>query len=355
MSTAALFERLAPRYDELWTETAIGRAQRDAVWRVTDKLFCAGDRVLDVGCGTGEDAAHLVGRGISVRAVDASPAMVVRARARGVSAEVLDVGQVGSLRDLEGTRGNPSPERRLPASAQDAIMSALRVAPARGMKTRAGRLPIGRRMPSGPTVPYKKLDGAITDLRLAGETTCPVTIGPGATLGDSLEGMERRTLAATGQAKACPTTELRGARLSLPNLFFDGVISNFGALNCVEDIASVARALGALVRPGGHVAICTMGRFCLWETLYYAARFRFKKALRRISGRAGDVYYPTVRQLRADFSADFELLYWTGIGMLVPPSYVKLPTSVVHLLARLDRLPFLRACADHRLLVFRRK
>ena len=89
MSSAALFERLAPRYDELWTDTAIGRAQRNAVWRVVDELFHAGDHVLDLGCGTGEDAAHLMARGVSVRAVDASPAMVAQARARGVAADVL--------------------------------------------------------------------------------------------------------------------------------------------------------------------------------------------------------------------------------------------------------------------------
>jgi hypothetical protein len=131
--------------------------------------------------------------------------------------------------------------------------------------------------------------------------------------------------------------------------YFDGALSNFGALNCVEDLKPIARALGTLVRPGGHVAICTIGRFCAWEMLYY------KKAFRRWTGRAGDIRYPTVRQFRADFAADFELRYWTGIGMLVPPSYVKLPARIVHILARLDRLPFLRACADHRLLVFKRK
>jgi hypothetical protein len=92
-----------------------------------------------------------------------------------------------------------------------------------------------------------------------------------------------------------------------------------------------------------------MGRFCAWEMLYC------KKAFRRWRGRSGDVYYPTVRKLRADFAADFELRYWTGIGMLVPPSYVKLPARAVELLARIDRLPFLRACADHRLLVLERK
>ena len=95
MSSAALFERLAPRYDELWTDTPVGRAQRDAVWRVIDQLFRAGDCVLDIGCGTGEDAVHLSARGVLVHAVDASPAMVARARERGVAAEVMRAEDLG--------------------------------------------------------------------------------------------------------------------------------------------------------------------------------------------------------------------------------------------------------------------
>jgi len=151
------------------------------------------------------------------------------------------------------------------------------------------------------------------------------------------------------QSRAIDAHQLPIEQLSQLHASFDGALSNFGALNCVEDLAPVARALGALIRPPGYLAICTIGRFCAWEMLYY------KKALRRLPGRSGDVYYPTVRQLRATFAPDFELLHWTGIGMLVPPSYVKLPARIVHTLARLDRLPFLRACADHRLLVFKRK
>jgi SAM-dependent methyltransferase len=240
--SSALFERLAPRYDELWTDTPVGRAQRDAVWRVVDELFHAGDRVLDIGCGTGEDAAHLAARGVLVSAVDASPAMVARARERGVAAEVMRAEDLGK--------------------------------------------------------------------------SAPMSRG-------------------AADTSVCAT--------------YHGAISNFGALNCVQDLAGVARALGALVRPGGYVAICVIGRFCAWEMLYY------KKAFRRWGGRAGDIRYPTVRQLRADFAPDFELLYWTGIGMLVPPSYVKLPARIVRLLARIERFAPLRACADHRLLVFKRK
>lgn len=231
MSTAALFERLAPRYDELWTDSAIGRAQRNAVWRAVDPLFRPGDRVLDIGCGTGEDAAHLVSRGVSVHAIDASPAMVARASAReGFSVEVR------RAEDLDGLNGS-----------------------------------------------------------------------------------------------------------------FDGALSNFGALNCVEDLAAFAHSLAPRIRRGGRVAICVIGRFCAWEMLYP------RKALRRLPGRSGDVYYPTVRKLCGDFAPDFELRCWTGIGMLVPPSYVKLPAQAVRMLARLDRIAFLRSLADHRLLIFERK
>ena len=316
MSTAALFERLAPRYDELWTGTAIGRAQRNAVWCVVDRLFLPGDRILDIGCGTGEDAVHLAAGGVSVLAVDASPAMVARASARGVAAQVMRAEDLGRLTDV----GRAASLRfRTPEVAEE-----FRSAWERDLSL---------------STASESRPGRHECLRHENELTANSTTSE----------VRRVVSASAGQENSAPMS--RGAADTL----FDGAISNFGALNCVEDLAPVARALGALVRSGGYLAICTMGRFCAWETLYYSARFNFKKALRRLPGRAHDVRYPTVRKLRADFAADFELRCWTGIGMLVPPSYVKLPARFVNLLARLDRLPLLRACADHRLLVFERK
>jgi hypothetical protein len=71
------------------------------------------------------------------------------------------------------------------------------------------------------------------------------------------------------------------------------------------------------------------------------------------------VYYPTVADVRAAFAPDFELQRWTGIGLCVPPSYVKLPALLVGCLAACDRLlarlPLLRALADHRLFLLVRK
>lgn len=237
------FDRMAARYDALWTNTAIGRAQRNLVWSEIDGLFHAGERILDIGCGTGEDAEHFAARGVHVYATDASPAMVRLARERGVTATVCDAEELGR---------------------------------------------IGRS--------------------------------------------------------------------------FDGAISNFGALNCVGNLSAVAVSLASLVRPGGRVAICLMGRFCAWEALYYAARFEWRKAWRRTRGARYHeilVHYPTVAEVRTAFAPDFELRRWTGIGLLVPPSYVKLPAVLVRVLAACDRmlahLPLVRALADHRLFLLVRE
>jgi ubiquinone/menaquinone biosynthesis C-methylase UbiE len=69
----------------------IGRAQ-DAIVRLAEEGLIAGD-VIDVGCGTGENALYLASRGISVLGVDAAPTAIARAREkaqlRGSSATFL--------------------------------------------------------------------------------------------------------------------------------------------------------------------------------------------------------------------------------------------------------------------------
>jgi SAM-dependent methyltransferase len=92
-----VFDQLAPAYAELWSEAPEGRRQRQQVWREIDGLFHRGQRVLDLGCGTGDDALHLASRGVEVLGIDASPAMVKAARDRGVAARELAIESMDTL------------------------------------------------------------------------------------------------------------------------------------------------------------------------------------------------------------------------------------------------------------------
>lgn len=88
MSTNALeaaprpapFDAVAAAYDAEFTDSVIGQAQRRAVWRELDGAFRAGQRVLEINCGTGVDALHLARRGVEVLACDSSSRMIEVAR-----------------------------------------------------------------------------------------------------------------------------------------------------------------------------------------------------------------------------------------------------------------------------------
>ncbi len=175
------FDALAPSYNAMWTDTPRGREQRAVVWREVDPLFHVGDRALDLGCGTGDDAVHLRGLGVEVVGIDASLQMVEVAQGRGINASLL----------------------------------------------------------------------AIEDLaRLGG--------------------------------------------------FFSGAISNFGALNCVADLRTVAMQLARMIQPGGPVAISLMGRFCLTDW-----RHAIQRWLGHTHWRGMEIYYPTSRRVRAAFAEGF--------------------------------------------------
>ena len=91
------FEQIAPEYAALWSETSRGQAQREQVWKELDGRFHSGDRVLDLGCGTGDDAVHLKARGVEVLGIDSAAGMIEIARARGVVARRLAIEDIGLL------------------------------------------------------------------------------------------------------------------------------------------------------------------------------------------------------------------------------------------------------------------
>ena len=256
----APFDVLAESYDRIFTDSLIGRAQRDAVWRQLDATFQPGQRVLELNCGTGVDALHLAERGVRVDAFD-------------VSAAMIDVAS-----------------RRLAA---------------------------GWRLPA------------------------------------------RFEVLATEE-------------LDTIDSVYDGAFSNFGGLNCVQDLRQVAANLARVVRPLGHVLLCLASRFCVCETAWWLAHGKAAKAFRRLRkggisvelspGSIVHVQYPTAREVRRLFAPEFSLIAVHGIGLFVPPSYLepyarrfpKLLGTAVSLDARVSSLPGLRCGADHVLLTFRR-
>lgn len=82
MSSArtAPFDATARSYDESFTQTPLARALRRIVWERLDSAFPPSSRVLELACGTGEDAHHLASRDVHVTATDHSEAMLAVAR-----------------------------------------------------------------------------------------------------------------------------------------------------------------------------------------------------------------------------------------------------------------------------------
>jgi SAM-dependent methyltransferase len=104
---ARAFDTVAPVYDTEFGRNPIGLYFRHVVQERLRLLFPRGARVLDLGCGTGEDALHLASLGVEVHGIDVSPAMIARARqkasalrggvAPSVSFEVRAAEDLGSL------------------------------------------------------------------------------------------------------------------------------------------------------------------------------------------------------------------------------------------------------------------
>lgn len=135
------------------------------------------------------------------------------------------------------------------------------------------------------------------------------------------------------RAKALDVTVQQLDMNALPppgDMQYDGVFSNFGALNCVEDLPALAAWLAPQVR--GKLVFVVMGRWCPWEIGWHLAHLQPRTAFRRmgaggIPAQVGDgvtvrVWYPSPHELRRAFAPHFRTVQTVGIGTLLPPSYL---------------------------------
>jgi len=81
---SAVFDELAKGYDVDFTESAIGKLQRNRVWNLleTHILPAGKSKILEVNCGTGVDAIWLATKGNDVLATDISIEMIQTASSK---------------------------------------------------------------------------------------------------------------------------------------------------------------------------------------------------------------------------------------------------------------------------------
>lgn len=260
---AVAFDAAAQTFDTHFGHWQSVAAQRRAVYRAVLSAFPERGHLLDVGGGTGEDAAWLLRNGFGVTLTDVSPAMVGLARAKlglfGSKAEVVAAEDLGHFADLHFRAGG---------------------------------------------------------------------------------------------------------------MAFDGAVSNFAPLNCVEDLVAVARGLARLIRPGGSALLVLFGTFSPGEILVETLRGRPRQAFRRLKrgpveaqlgGQRFTVTYHCQRALCDAMFPWFEPVRRTGIGIFVPPSaaepwitrHPRLLRTLEHMDQRVEHS--LAMLGDHILYHFRRR
>ncbi len=149
---------------------------------------------------------------------------------------------------------------------------------------------------------------------------------------------------------------------------YDYVFSNFGGLNCIDDLTKVTKQLTRLIKPGGYVTWVIMPPVCPWE-ISWLMKGNFKNAFRRfqkdevmahLEGEYFLTYYHSLLNLKKAFGKEFRFLACEGIGSLSPPPYESaFPQRhkiLYRFLTKLDKLvnnyfPFNR-WADHIIVTF---
>jgi ubiquinone/menaquinone biosynthesis C-methylase UbiE len=157
----------------------------------------------------------------------------------------------------------------------------------------------------------------------------------------------------------------------IPGLF-DLAFSNFGGLNCTDDLSSVAGEVSSVLRPGGYFLAVVMPPFSLWEFFSYALRGQRRNALRRMrkgtlatgfDGKSFTVLYHSPRTFMDACSPWFELRDLIGLSIMSPTpqstGFARAFPRLIRLLmwvdSQIERLPLFRSSGDHFIVICRKK
>lgn len=109
---------------------------------------------------------------------------------------------------------------------------------------------------------------------------------------------------------------------------FHYVFSNFGGLNCLDDLSLVTRHLARVLAPGGKVTWVIMPPVCPWEMAQLfkgkgrLARRRLRRGgtLANVEGVRFMTYYFTPRQVLTALGPNFQLRRLEGLSVFTPPA-----------------------------------
>jgi ubiquinone/menaquinone biosynthesis C-methylase UbiE len=152
---------------------------------------------------------------------------------------------------------------------------------------------------------------------------------------------------------------------------FDYVFSNFGGLNCAEDLAAVLRGIDNVLNPGGKFSLAIMPPVCPWELAmlfkgYFRTAFRRfspKGALSHVEGVHFRSYYYSPSFVIRHIGSNYSLLSLKGLAAIVPPPFIgqfcekhpRLFSFLEKIENRLcDKFPFNRWC-DHYVITMQKR
>lgn len=152
---------------------------------------------------------------------------------------------------------------------------------------------------------------------------------------------------------------------------FDVVFSDFGGLNCIQDLTPFVEGVKRNLKSGGIVTLVVMPKICPWEIIlalkgnFSVAFRRFKKdgAISHLEGEYFKTFYFTPSYIREVFGKEFSLVSLEGLCSAVPPPYFEtFPIkfrNAFNILKRIEsRVKFIypfNRFADHIIITLRRK
>lgn len=108
---------------------------------------------------------------------------------------------------------------------------------------------------------------------------------------------------------------------------FDFIFSNFGGLNCTDNLSKVTRTFSTLLKPEGYVTLVIMPPVSLWEWMWLFkghGRNAFRRLFRagstaHLEGEFFTTFYHSHKGIKKALGPEFKLVKTQSLGLFSPP------------------------------------